>query len=331
MTDGPSGTWREPQDDWLPIARAVFRFAIAPSAAPQGIGTAEDDSEPFSIETFDKFKNLRDKGDAESAENEADPLSLHNLTLTLRDKARARRVEINLDDGRFTFSFDRPAGGAAVVGCAPWHLGLPRDPVVIDEALERDARFKPGDGLVTVGDEEAKQGAQQYEAVRAATSFVWNQLMLPGFDRLVSAGRVTVYARARERDAPFRQLPHDIWPNLKVQDWLHGTARDPEGVRYYSLHAADSLPKVSPPHAEAPADHALVLPKGRRPGREKGQGSFEQLDQPLLSKMKALITDMKAASPEEAARMVAPEAHGNGTPESKAERLARRFRKTRPD
>jgi hypothetical protein len=341
MTDAPSDrssltTWPEPQDDWLPIACAVFRFAIAQSDGPEIAETLQDRTNPLiDYEAFEKFKDRLDKCIADMVRNQAAPLSLHNLRTTLRDKARARRAEIDLDEGYFRFGFDAPAGGSAVMSFAPWHLALPRDPARIDPQLlarfERDALFNKGDGPHKVGDEEAALSAQQCEAAHTATSFVWNQLMLPVFDRLVSAGRVTVYARARERDAPFRQLPHDIWTNLKVVDWLHGTACDPEGVRYYSIHAADGLPKVSPPHAEALADHALVLPKSRRPGREKGQGSFEQLDQPLLSKMKALITDMKAASPEEAARMVAPEAHGSGTPESKAERLARRFRKARPD
>jgi hypothetical protein len=51
------------------------------------------------------------------------------------------------------------------------------------------------------------------------------------------------------------------------------------------------------------------------------------LDAPLLLEMRQLLSEGKAASAEEAARQVASRAHGGGTPESKAERLARRFRK----
>jgi hypothetical protein len=47
--------------------------------------------------------------------------------------------------------------------------------------------------------------------------------------------------------------------------------------------------------------------------------------------MKKIITDNEAASPEEAARMVARNAHGSGTEHSKAVRLAKSYRKNPPD
>jgi hypothetical protein len=65
----------------------------------------------------------------------------------------------------------------------------------------------------------------------------------------------------------------------------------------------------------------------KRGGRKKGVGSYEDLDVPLLKEMSLIIKQGKAASPEEAARKVAERAHGGGTLTSKAERLARRFRK----
>ena len=252
MTDAPSDrgsltTWSEPQDDWLQIARAVFRFSIAQSDRPEITEAAQDGSNPLiDNEAFEKLKDRLDKSIADMVRNLAAPLSLHNLRTTLRDKARASRAEIDLAEGYFRFSFDLPSGGVAVTSFAPWHLNLPRGPVEIDPELQFEALTNGGNGFVSIGDEEALRASAQGKAVHAATSFVWNQFMLPVFDRLVSAGRVKLYARARERDAPFRQLPHDIWPNLKVEDWLHGTARDPEGVRYYSIHTADSLPKTSP-------------------------------------------------------------------------------------
>jgi hypothetical protein len=43
--------------------------------------------------------------------------------------------------------------------------------------------------------------------------------------------------------------------------------------------------------------------------------------------MKSLLRKRKAASPEEAARLVADRAHGSGTPDSKIDRLAKRYRK----
>lgn len=62
-------------------------------------------------------------------------------------------------------------------------------------------------------------------------------------------------------------------------------------------------------------------------GRKPGQGSYASVDAPFLLEMSLIISQGRAASPEEAARQVAPRAFGYGTDDSKAERLARRFRK----
>jgi hypothetical protein len=70
-----------------------------------------------------------------------------------------------------------------------------------------------------------------------------------------------------------------------------------------------------------------VVPSHPRGGKKKGDGSYDALDQPRIAEMAALIRDKKAASPEQAARMVAEQAFGDGSPESKADRLAKRFRK----
>jgi hypothetical protein len=271
MIDAPSdrgsltrqGTW-EPQGGWLPIARAVFRFAIVHPSGQRSAETHQDDSNPFSIEAFEKFKSRRDKTGADIVDAEAGPLSLHNLTLTLRDKARAHRAEIDLDRGHFRVFFAPPTGGAAVMGFAPWYL-TPLRPMEIDPQIEREALFNKVNGLVTIGDEDAKQSARQYEAARGAASFVWNQLMLPDFARSVSAGRIKVYARAQSREAKFRQLPADIWSNLKVEDWQHGTACDPEGDRYYSIHAAGNLRQVSPPQAEVSSEPATDAVSNKMP------------------------------------------------------------------
>jgi hypothetical protein len=318
------GTWSEPQADWLPILRAVFRFAIAHSDRLQSTEDFRDDSNPFSIEAFEKFKSCRDYTGADVFDNETKPLSLHNLTLTLRDKARAHGAEIDLDRSLFGFSFNPPTGGSTVMVLYPWSLAPRREPVKIDPRLELEALFNKGTGFCLVSDEESKQKEQQYENARAAASYVWNQLMLRAFDRSVSSGRVKVYARVQSRLAQFQLLPADLWSRLEALNWYDGGARDPEGNCYYSIHAADSLPKVPLPQTEVPYDHR---PKSRRrPGRQKGEGSYATVDLPLLEAMKALISSGEAASAEEAARQIANKAHGGGTLESKAERLARRFR-----
>jgi hypothetical protein len=81
--------------------------------------------------------------------------------------------------------------------------------------------------------------------------------------------------------------------------------------------AADGLEPESTSKAAAPR---------KSPGRKRGDGSFAELDRPILDEMEKLISLHQAASPEEAARMLAGKAHGAGTPESKAERLAKRYR-----
>jgi hypothetical protein len=60
--------------------------------------------------------------------------------------------------------------------------------------------------------------------------------------------------------------------------------------------------------------------------KKKGDGSYANIDLPLLDEMKQLISSHRAASPEEAARMLAKKAHGSGSQESKTERLAKRYR-----
>jgi hypothetical protein len=72
-----------------------------------------------------------------------------------------------------------------------------------------------------------------------------------------------------------------------------------------------------------------VVPETRRGGKKKGDGSYDPLDQPLLEEITTLLRENKAASVQEAARMVAPMAHGAGTPDSKATRLRRAYKKFR--
>ena len=84
-----------------------------------------------------------------------------------------------------------------------------------------------------------------------------------------------------------------------------------------------SLPsgKLTPPETAGSKDRT------KHRGRKKGDGSLEHLDAPLLEEMSLILSQGKAASPEEAARQVEERAHGGGTPDSKAQRLARRYRK----
>jgi hypothetical protein len=242
--------WREPQADWLPIARAVFRFTITGSDR-RSTETFLDDSKLLSIEDIEKLieEDLRrDNADAIANETNPDPLSLYNLRKTLRDKAGADHAEINLENASFTISFKGPPG--ACWSCAPWHLNLSRDPVEIDPKLEWEARFNKGNGFVIVDDETATLSAQQLEAVHSASDHVWNQLMLPAFAQWVRDGRIRIYAQVESHRAQFQELPAHLCSKLTIENWHDGTAYDPNGDRYYSIHAADGLTKVSPRQAE---------------------------------------------------------------------------------
>ncbi len=64
----------------------------------------------------------------------------------------------------------------------------------------------------------------------------------------------------------------------------------------------------------------------RRSGRKRGSGSLTALDKPLLAEMNKMISEENAVSIWAAALKMAPEAAGAGVIESKAKRLARRYR-----
>lgn len=70
---------------------------------------------------------------------------------------------------------------------------------------------------------------------------------------------------------------------------------------------------------------AFGEPRGRR-GRTKGSGSMASVDAPLLDEMRRLIVAGEALSPNDAARLVAHKAAGNGDESSKITRLAKRYR-----
>jgi hypothetical protein len=98
------------------------------------------------------------------------------------------------------------------------------------------------------------------------------------------------------------------------------------------LRAADlfrEFPELCRPAGDAESDQSKEQqPKSRR-GRTKGAGSYAHLDGPLLDEMQTLIEKGEAVSPEAASHLVAAKAKGAGTVESKAERLAKRYRASR--
>lgn len=64
----------------------------------------------------------------------------------------------------------------------------------------------------------------------------------------------------------------------------------------------------------------------KRRGRTPGSGVYAPLDAPLLVEMGRLLAERTALSVHRAARLVAERAHGGGTIDSRASRLARAYR-----
>ncbi|MDI3563936.1 hypothetical protein [Bradyrhizobium sp. Arg816] len=151
-------------------------------------------------------------------------------------------------------------------------------------------------------------------------------------------------ANARDFDGKLVEIPHYLWPRLRRAKELSGKAllagpdRVYRDVRFSRLDVKalwplaevtpaaqdDGLaaPADAPPQTSAIRSEDQAKVRGRRPG----QGSYASLDAPLLLEMKRLLAEGRAASAEEAARQLAVRAFGAGTVDSKAERLARRFR-----
>jgi hypothetical protein len=246
-----SSEWREPEADWIPIGRAVFRFGIAKSDSSPTAETPSNGIAFFSREAFEQSRKREGGSSPNIANYDPEPPSLVELTKLLQEKTHAREVEIGQEGGHFWFSFDLTRGGSSTMGGAPW--AILAKPVTIDPRIEAEALFNK-EGLVRISDEKAAEGARQFDAVRKATGLVWRQYMLPAFGRAVSVGGVALYARMQSPSAPLKRLPADIWPILDVLDWQYGIARDLEGAIYYSVHAVSTFPATSPKQRSTIAD-----------------------------------------------------------------------------
>ncbi|OAE96745.1 hypothetical protein AYJ54_36305 [Bradyrhizobium centrolobii] len=256
---------QNPQDGWIPLGRAVFRFGIAGTKAS---ATSEPSAgaDLFSIEAFEQSN---DCDGVSKVAYEPELSTVEYLTELLRKSADASKVEIDREGGRFLFAFTLSGGGAACHGGPPW--AILREP---DESLELNPRLEallnnsglasdyeaPYAGFAKIGVDEAAEGAGQSEGVRFATGLVWRRFMLLAFDRAVKVRRVKLFARWPSTNDDFQELPSDIWPFLDVLDWEHGVARDIQGALYSSIHVADSdddAPSISD-EPTAPAYHLKI-------------------------------------------------------------------------
>jgi hypothetical protein len=146
----------------------------------------------------------------------------------LREKTGADRVEINTAGSEPTFDFAW-SDGCCFSG-APW--AILAEPVV--------GAVLPGEMPTAMRAATAKEKAvwvARCQAVRAATSLVWNQFLVRGFDRAVSADAAVLYGRLRAVMADFVQVPADVWAMIEVADWQNGIAVAPDGTAYFSIHA----------------------------------------------------------------------------------------------
>jgi hypothetical protein len=225
--------WKEPQDNWIPLGIATFRFGIADS------NEVPPRPNPFSVEAFKQSVN----GDGGlRCTYEPDTPTVEDLTEILRKHAKAVKAEIDREEGRFLFLFTPPGGGAACHGGTPWAiLREPSDSVNarVEELLAISELAKdceaPYEGFAKLSDDESVGG--ETIGVRLATGLVWRQLMLSAFDRAVRAGQATLYARIPSLLHDFQRLPSSVWPLLEVVDWDAGVARDMDGTLYSDIHA----------------------------------------------------------------------------------------------
>lgn len=296
----PERRWQEPQDGWIPLGLATFRFGIADADPSSTSGASTARADLFSIEAFQRSK---DREGVSDLGYDPDPPTLKDLTELLREKAGASEAEIDREDGRFAFSFILSGGGPACHGGTPWAiLREPDESPELDRRLEAEALFNK-EGLVRISDDKAAEGARQSEGVRFATGLVWRRFMLPTFDHAVRAGRVKLFARWPSTSDDFQELPSDIWPLLDVVDWEHGAACDIQGRIYSCIHVADTA---------GPID-------------KSGGQSFKAADAVLVEEMRSLILQDTAKNVSDAARQLSRKAMGLGSDDSKVERLRRLY------
>jgi hypothetical protein len=229
-----------PKADWLPLARAAFRFGVVEN---EGAKADSEDSLSEALKT--------------SAVDTPAALSLSQLAEILKERSGA--IDTNIDPEQCTFTFQFYERRASAWGGPPWAIlaegsktGTTSDPRSDAEALFNK------EGFVIVSDEEAAKGAQEWDAVRKSTGLVWRQFMVREFDRGIAAKKIILWARIGSVLAPFEALLPDVWRVLTILDWQDGIARDPEGVLYYSIHAHRADAAVSIIADESAAVKALA-------------------------------------------------------------------------
>jgi hypothetical protein len=123
--------------------------------------------------------------------------------------------------------------------------------------------------------------------------------------------------------------PKDALAPDEFYRFTNGQGRYWYDVRLLAADVFQEFPGELAPVTTAEGKQNPTMEYKPRSGRRKGSGSYEHLDKPLLDEMEKLIEEGKVVSPEAASHLVAAKASGFGSPASKAERLAKRYRASR--
>jgi hypothetical protein len=229
----------KPKADWLPLAKAVFRFGVADEGDAAGKNSSVGNATDAAI------------------------FSLARLATILKEESGAFHVEIDPIQCTFVFQFFH---SGAIWGGPPWELVGKIDETrpSHDPRADAEALFNK-EGLVRASDEEAEQVLREHDAVRRATGLVWRQYMLHEFSRTIAANEIALFARVGSAIAPYEALPFDVWPLLTILDWQNAIARDPEGLLVYSVHVQQTRVTVSTARDESAATRALAVELAHNP------------------------------------------------------------------
>lgn len=142
-------------------------------------------------------------------------------------------------------------------------------------------------------------------------------------------------ALVSKRLIAFGAKPEEEWQVVPSSQWvkLDIAPRNPSRhapYEFIQLQSAD-LTKLFPASGGTATSEDAPPEQPRRRGRVKGSGSLADADAALVDEMRTLIAEGRAFSANSAAQIVAEKAAGHGTIDSKAIRLAKRYRASEPN
>ena len=154
----------------------------------------------------------------------------------------------------------------------------------------------------------------------------WKVEELEWADELFDIVRAIDPAAVEEVEA-LHVLDHRIAHKLPAS---HPLRDDPDSsLDFHNTRVRRVVPMLIKRFAEATSQLISAAPsapaKGKRRGRKKGDGSFDEFDKPLIERALNMIAEVAGMNANKAATILAPEAHGSGTEESKKTRLYRKI------